>query len=143
MDRSMHKPRYHGHLKGFFPLAVAAMLLWWRWRPFRVEVDGESMLPTLEPGEYLLAVRPGAIRAGSLVVVEHPDRPGYEIVKRMAAMQGEQVGGRVLGPDEYWVVGDNEEGSTDSRTFGPISAAAVRGRAVFRYWPLDKVRCLT
>jgi nickel-type superoxide dismutase maturation protease len=113
-----------------------AMLVWWRWRPFRVEVEGDSMAPTLRPGEYLVAVRSHRVVGGSLVVVEHPGRPGYEMVKRVAATPGERVADRVLGPDEYWVVGDNEDGSTDSRTFGPLSAEALRGRVVFRYWPL-------
>src|SRR5438093_1499545 len=120
----MREQRYHGHLKRFFPLVAAATLVWWRWRPFRVEVEEESMTPTLEPGDYLLAVRSRSVRRGSLVVLEHPDRPGYEMVKRVAAMPGESAAGRVLGPDEYWVTGDNPDGSTDSRTFGTISADA-------------------
>jgi nickel-type superoxide dismutase maturation protease len=112
------------------------MLVWWRWRPFRVEVEGESMSPTLEPGDYLLAVRSAGARRGSLIVVEHPDRPGYEMVKRVGAMPGEWVADRILGPGEFWVVGDNEEGSTDSRTFGPVPRVAIYGRVVLRYWPL-------
>jgi nickel-type superoxide dismutase maturation protease len=125
-------------MKGFFPLAVAATLVWWRWRPFRVEVEGESMSPTLEPGDYLIAVRSRSVRRGSLVVVEHPDRPGYEIVKRVAAVPGERVDDRVLGPNEYWITGDNLDGSTDSRTFGPIGREAISGQILLRYWPLRR-----
>jgi nickel-type superoxide dismutase maturation protease len=131
----MRNQRYHGRLKGFFPLVAAAMLVWWRWRPFRVEVDGESMAPTLKPGDYLVAVRSHGVRRGSIVVVEHPSRPGYEMVKRVGAMPGEWVPDRMLGPDEYWITGDNPDGSTDSRTFGPVSIEAIRGRVMFRYWP--------
>jgi len=114
------------------------MLVWWRWRPFRVEVEGESMAPTLKPGDYMLAVRSRSIRRGALVVVEHPQRPGYEMIKRVAAIPGERVEDRTLGPDEYWVTGDNEEGSTDSRTFGPVPADAIRRRILFLYWPPDR-----
>jgi len=131
----MRNQRYHGRLKGFFPLAVVGMLVWWRWRPFRVEVEGESMSPTLKPGDYLVAVRSRTVRPGSLVVVEHPDRPGYEMVKRVAATPGERIEDRVLSSNEYWVTGDNPDGSTDSRTFGPINSDDIRGRVVLRYWP--------
>jgi mitochondrial inner membrane protease subunit 1 len=134
----MPKPRYHGHLEGFFPLAAVAMLIWWRWRPFRVEVEGESMTPTLEPGDWLVAIRVRDVRVGMLVVVEHPDRPGYGMVKRVAATPGEQFGDRILGPDDYWVVGDNPDASTDSRHFGPVCSEAIGGRAAIRYWPIRR-----
>jgi nickel-type superoxide dismutase maturation protease len=131
----MRNQRYHGVLKGFFPVVAVAMLAWWRWRPFRVEVEGESMMPALNPGDWLVAIRAREIRPGWLVVVEHPERPGYEMVKRVTAIPGERVGDRTLRPDEYWVVGDNAEGSTDSRAFGPISSGAIKGLVVLRYWP--------
>ncbi|HEY3210510.1 MAG TPA: nickel-type superoxide dismutase maturation protease [Actinomycetota bacterium] len=135
----MREQRYHGHLKRFFPLGVAAMLVWWRWRPFPVEVEGESMAPALEPGDYLVAVRAKVIQAGSLVVVELPHRPGYEMVKRVAGVPGDQIADLTMGPDEYWVLGDNEEGSTDSRTFGPVPREAIHGQVVLRYWPIRRV----
>jgi nickel-type superoxide dismutase maturation protease len=134
----MRNQRYHGRLKGFFPLVAAATLLWWRWRPFRVEVEGESMAPTLKPGDYLVAVRSRTVRPGSLVVVEHPHRRGYEMVKRVGAVPGERVDDRDMGPTEYWINGDNPDCSTDSRTFGPILADAIRGRVLLRYWPLRR-----
>jgi hypothetical protein len=114
----MRQQRYHGPLKRYFPLAVGALLAWWRWRPFRVEVAGASMAPTLRSGDFLVAVRSRGIHRGSLVVVEHPDRTGYEMVKRVGAVPGDRVEGRLLGPNEYWVTGDNPDGSSDSRTFG-------------------------
>jgi len=97
----MRDQRYHGHLKRFFPLVAAAMLVWWRWRPFRVEVEGESMSPTLQPGDWLIAIRTRSVRSGALVVVEHPHRPGYEMVKRVAAVPGERIADGLLGPNEY------------------------------------------
>jgi nickel-type superoxide dismutase maturation protease len=136
----MPKPRYHGHLKRFFPLAAAAMLLWWRWRPFRVEVEGESMTPTLEPGDWLVAIRARELRAEMLVVVEHPERPGSEMVKRLVGVPGGRMRDRRLGPDEYWVVGDNEDASTDSRQFGTVSMDAIRGRVLVRYWPIIRFK---
>lgn len=93
------------------------------------------MLPTLQPGDFLVATRSGPIARGALVVVAHPDRPGYEMVKRMAGVPGDAVEGDVLGPDQFWVVGDNARASTDSRTLGPLDRAAIRGAARLRYWP--------
>ena len=45
--------------------------------------------------------------------------------------------GQVMGPDEYFVMGDNRNKSQDSRSFGPITRDRIDGRAWFRIWPLD------
>jgi signal peptidase I len=106
-----------------------------RWRPFRVEVRGDSMIPTLEPGDWALAVMK-PVRFGDIVVVEHPERPGFELVKRVIAMPGDVVAdGRTLGPDELWIQGDAGESSSDSRSFGPVRRVDVRGTVVFVWWP--------
>lgn len=42
-----------------------------------------------------------------------------------------------LGPDEYFVLGDNRPNSRDSRSFGAIHLDQIVGRVVLRYWPLD------
>ena len=44
-----------------------------------------------------------------------------------------------LGPDEYFLMGDNRANSLDSRSFGPIPASQLIGRVVLRYWPLEQV----
>jgi signal peptidase I len=44
-----------------------------------------------------------------------------------------------LGPDEYFLMGDNRANSLDSRSFGPIPASQLVGRVVLRYWPLQQV----
>jgi len=100
------------------------------------------MSPTLKPGEYLFAVRARSVSRGSLVVVEHPNRPGHEMVKRVEAVPGERAGSQILGPDEYWVTGDNSDRSTDSRSFGPVRREAIRGRVILRYWPIQRAMWL-
>jgi signal peptidase I len=40
-----------------------------------------------------------------------------------------------LGPDEYFVMGDNRNRSRDSRVFGPVTRNHVIGEALVRYWP--------
>jgi hypothetical protein len=40
-----------------------------------------------------------------------------------------------LGPDDYFLLGDNSAASTDSRHFGPVKAAQILGRPVAVIWP--------
>ena len=101
-------------------------------RPFRVEVAVASMRPTLEPGDWLVATRWGRLRHGSVVVVRRAD---LDLVKRVAAVPGEDVDGGRLQHDEYLVAGDNPEASTDSRSFGPVRVDQIEGVVRFRYWP--------
>lgn len=101
------------------------------------------MMPTLLPGDWALAVGRRRYRRGDVVVVEHPGRPGYEIVKRLGGLPGGRVGDRVLGPDEYWVEGDRDEASTDSRHFGPVRGEHLKAKVLLVYWPKERRRRLT
>jgi len=121
---------------------IAAAYGFQRWRPFRVEVAGTSMRPTLEPGDWALAVRVRRVRRGDVVVVEHPERPGFDLVKRVVHVPGDVApDGRVL-MDELWIEGDEPEGSTDSRRFGPVPMERVRARVRWVWWPPERVRSL-
>lgn len=46
----------------------------------------------------------------------------------------------ILGEDEYFVLGDNRNGSSDSRdpSVGPVSKDWILGRAWLRIWPLSE-----
>lgn len=39
-------------------------------------------------------------------------------------------------PHHVWLQGDNTRNSNDSRHYGPVPVALVRGRVCFRVWPL-------
>lgn len=43
---------------------------------------------------------------------------------------------RVIGPNQYFLMGDNRSQSQDSRVFGPVDASHIVGRAVVRYYPI-------
>jgi nickel-type superoxide dismutase maturation protease len=119
---------------------VAAAIVFLRWKPSRVRIDGASMVPTLLPDDWALVVTPRRYVVGDVVVVEHPGRPGYEMVKRVIAAPGDTVSGRVLGADEWWVEGDRPDASTDSRHFGPVTTVELKGRLVLLYWPKERRR---
>lgn len=97
-----------------------------------VEVTGESMLPGLRPGDWLI-VRVGARPApGSVVVAEHPQRSGLLIVKRATHRSDEG----------WWLESDNQRapGRSDSWDFGAVPDDLVVGRVLARYWPLPVKR---
>ena len=102
------------------------------------------MVPTLVPGDWALVVAPRRFARGDVVVVEHAERPGYEMVKRLAGVPGDRVadraGGRTLGAGEFWVEGDHEPASTDSRAFGPVRADALKAKVLLVYWPPERRR---
>lgn len=95
----------------------------------RVVVRGESMRPTLEPGDRLVVVRGGrSVRTGDLVTLPDPRRPARAVVKRVTALTESGV----------VVSGDNPKASSDSRTFGAVPASAIAGRVVYRYFPEER-----
>ncbi|OGH93872.1 MAG: signal peptidase I [Candidatus Magasanikbacteria bacterium RIFOXYD2_FULL_41_14] len=47
-----------------------------------------------------------------------------------------------LGPDQFFVLGDNRPNSYDSRRFGPVDRGLIVGRAWFRGWPFTRVQFL-
>lgn len=96
----------------------------------RVRVVGPSMEPALRNGDWVLVRRNGRVRAGDIVLLAHPERPGLLVVKRLVRREA-----------EGWVVlGDNPGASDDSRRFGPVPASSIVGRVTLRYWPLRRGR---
>ncbi|PQV62853.1 signal peptidase, MEROPS family S26A [Abditibacterium utsteinense] len=43
-----------------------------------------------------------------------------------------------LGFDEYFVMGDNRNNSSDSRENGPVPASDIRGKILMRLWPFPR-----
>ena|SRR5947208_266135 len=44
--------------------------------------------------------------------------------------------------DSYFVMGDHRTMSRDSREFGPVARDLIYGKAVFGYWPVERVGVL-
>ncbi|HEY1042033.1 MAG TPA: signal peptidase I [Candidatus Paceibacterota bacterium] len=145
-------------------------------QPFVVE--GESMHPTFESGDYLivdqLSYHLGDPERGDVVVFRYPNDEKVFYIKRIIGLPGETVhveGGetrvtkadgteitldesyvvsedvtytlsRTLGPDQYFVMGDNRPKSSDSRTWGALPAHDIMGRAYVRLLPFDEIGVL-
>lgn len=92
-------------------------------------VAGDSMRPTLMPGDWLVVRRGARVRPGDIVVARRPDRTDLRVIKRATWWDGAG----------WWLEGDNPQASHDSWVFGAVPDALVEGRAVARYWPSPTV----
>ncbi len=52
---------------------------------------------------------------------------------------GDDARDEVVPPDMYFVLGDHRSQSSDSRSWGFVQRKSIYGKAVFVYWPPDKI----
>ncbi len=108
------------------------------------------------------------ISRGDTVVFWYPGDPTKSYIKRVVGMPGDKVqvvegtvfvNGNALDEpyvpteyrdavsmalttvpkDEFFVLGDHRSSSNDSRSWGTVPRKFIYGKAVFVYWPLDRL----
>lgn len=80
----------------------------------RFVVAEDSMVPSLRAGDGVLAVRSHRARRGQIRCFEHPQRPGFWLIKRVGDIRGLV----------FEAVSDNPgAGAVDSRRFGFVPIA--------------------
>ncbi|BES94481.1 unnamed protein product [Nesidiocoris tenuis] len=109
---------------------------------------GPSMEPTIWSDNVVLCdhitPRYRGIRTGDIVISKSVTKPDVNVCKRVKGVPGDYI---VTGysflrvpTGHVWLEGDNKQNSTDSRTYGPVPQALLRGRVVCRIWPLTEFR---
>ncbi|MEK7560802.1 MAG: signal peptidase I [Patescibacteria group bacterium] len=82
------------------------------------------------------------IEGGNLHIANAQNPSGVALEEDYLAGTNIQTGPQmtvVLGSNEYFVLGDNRNFSSDSRVWGPLKRNLIVGRAVFRAWPANRV----
>lgn len=108
--------------------------------PFQYEEDTYYIKRIIGlPGETVQIDQEGNIYINGTKLDENY---GKEIIKaETVGLAGEPV---TLGADEYFVMGDNRNNSTDSRTelVGNVKRGDIIGRAWVRIWPISDIGVL-
>ena len=111
------------------------------------------------------------ISRGDIVVFRYPRDTAKSYIKRVIAVPGDRVriddgrvyvngrrirevyvpddfrddrsyGETVVPANNYFLLGDHRSSSSDSRDFGPVERSYIYGKAVFVYWPMEKLGML-
>ncbi|GHT65986.1 signal peptidase I [Spirochaetia bacterium] len=81
----------------------------------------------------------------NLTEFELSERPYVPTIPQVPALWDESIpfSGNmdriVLGEDECFVISDDRSNTNDSRTWGPVPVELVTGKAIFRYWPVNRI----
>ena len=134
-----------------------------------LEINGQSMKPTLNEGQIVVAYKDKSLEEGDVIAFYQGNKI---LIKRVIAKSGSfvnideegnvSVDGKLIDepyidnkslgdsdieypyqvPDgHYFVLGDNRDASLDSRSseIGSVSDEDILGKVVVSVWPLDKM----
>jgi signal peptidase I len=118
--------------------------------------------------KYTYKLGAGSITRDDLVVFHYPYDPSQSYIKRIIGLPGDtieildgtvfvngqkldepyvpdeyrdhvSIARQVVPLDHYFVLGDHRSSSNDSRVWGFVERKEIYGKAVFVYWPPDKI----
>lgn len=130
-----------------------------------IAVQGESMVPTLAGNEIMILKKYDTDYKRFDIVVVNKSVEGSNLIKRVIGLPGETIKYRrgklyindkiiddsyaygntedfqaiTLGPDEYFLMGDNREISLDSRILGVIKKDEIEGTVGIILYPFKKI----
>ncbi|XP_029438997.1 mitochondrial inner membrane protease subunit 1 [Rhinatrema bivittatum] len=116
-----------------------------------VVCSGPSMEPTIKNYDVVISESLSrhlfSIQKGDIVIAKSPNDPNTNICKRVIGLEGDKVcvshPSDLLKKHSYvpkghvWLEGDNLKNSTDSRFYGPVPYALIKGRICLKIWPLN------
>lgn len=77
------------------------------------------------------------INNGQVTIINTENPNGLKLNEPYVVYKKEDSHSVKLGENEYFVMGDNRAGSSDSRYWGPVPEENIVGRPIFRVWPLN------
>lgn len=96
----------------------------WDYRSFDPNVTWDQQIfYKIDP--HLIMINPQTLEPQSVLYPETPHP------------QGKDIFDVTLGKNQYWVMGDNRLGSSDSREWYILDGKLIHGRIVFRIWSMD------
>lgn len=172
LARENYKHQYNRVLRStvyaLITVAAVAILVATLWLPV-LQIYGNSMTPTLEPGDYVVTLKTDRFQPGDMIAFYYNNKV---LVKRVVASAGDWIDidedGNVYINDELleepylvekaygdtniefpyqvpesrvFVLGDHRSVSVDSRNtaVGCVSEEQIVGRLELRVWPLDSI----
>lgn len=77
---------------------------------------------------------------GGVVTITNKENPeGFKLIEPYVKNTSTNDIHSVLKSDQYFVMGDNRQASSDSRYWGAVSRKLLVGKALLRLWPLDNL----
>jgi signal peptidase I len=134
----------------------------------RYRVQGHSMMPNLEEGQYLIVNKLSYYldepERGDIIVLHFPRDRSREYIKRIIGLPGDRVevngsqvkvngvplsepylngtpiyreGNWTVPADQFFVMGDNRNNSSDSRNWSFLPRSDIVGKAWLIYWGVE------
>jgi signal peptidase I len=130
----------------------------------RFRIEGHSMLPTLQEGEYIIINKLSYYleepERGDIIVLQFPNDRSRDFIKRVIGLPGDQIevsagvvhvngvslqepyiqdmpsysGNWTVPEGQYFVLGDNRNNSSDSHNWSFLPQEDIVGKAWIIYW---------